>query len=80
MKEKQVTKTIFETLDGKQFDKKDDAKQHETNLFLNNFSQKEIAIMLREICKERVGCAGCPFYEGRDVCVLVTTTPDEWIF
>lgn len=79
MKEKQVTKTIFETLDGKQFDKKDDAKQHETNLIIKNFSGKEIALMLKQICEEKWSCVGCPFYEGNDHCAL-NATPDSWTF
>jgi hypothetical protein len=79
MKEKKITKTIFETLDGKQFDKKDDAKQHETDLVINNFSEKEIALMLKDICIERTSCVGCPFYEGNDKCAIAYT-PDSWTF
>jgi len=76
MKTKQVT--IFETLDGKQFDKKDDAKQHEIDLVINNFSEKEIALMLKNMCKERAGCVGCPFHRENDKCAI-TYTPDAWI-
>ena len=80
MREKRITKTVFVTLDGKQFDKKEDAKQHETDLVINNFSEKEIAIMLKEICRERRSCVGCPFYEGNDRCSLISTVPADWIF
>lgn len=79
MKEKQITKTIFETLDGQQFDEKNNAKQHEINLVINNFSEKEIALMLKQICEGRRTCVGCPFYEGHDNCAL-NGTPDSWIF
>lgn len=79
MKEKQITKVVYETVDGQQFDTKEEAKEHETELFKDTFSLKELAIMLAESCNERSTCAGCPFYEGRDVCCLNISTPDDWI-
>lgn len=79
MKTKQITKTIFETLDGRQFDKKEDAKRHETSLIINNFSEKEIALMLKQICEDRCDCVGCSFYEGNNHCSL-NATPDTWTF
>ena len=80
MRVKEIKKTVYETIDGQQFDEKNDAKQHEINLVINNFSEKEIALMLKQICEERHTCTDCPFYAGRNVCSLMTSTPDSWVF
>lgn len=80
MKEKQITKIVYETIDSQQFNTKEEAKEHENKLFLATFSSKEIATMLKESCIGRSTCVGCPFYEGRDVCSLIVSTPDSWVF
>jgi hypothetical protein len=79
MKEKQVTKIVYETVDGQQFDTKEEAKEHETKLFKDTFSLKELATMLKEYCIGRATCSCCPFYDEKDVCGLITSTPDDWI-
>ena len=80
MKEKQVTKVVYETVDGQQFDIEEEAKEHEKNLFIDIFSLEGIALMIKESCIERGKCMCCPFYDSRGFCGLVTTTPEKWKF
>lgn len=79
MKEKQITKIVFETLDGQQFDTEKEAKEHEKELFEDTFSLKDVATILKEDCKSRATCMGCCFYKGDSQCALVAT-PQNWIF
>lgn len=80
MKEKQVTKVVYETVDGQQFDTKEEAKEHETKLFKDTFSLKELATMLKEECRNSTKCVYCPFFDNKNCCCLLAPTPDGWVF
>lgn len=75
---REITKIVYETIDSQQFNTKEEAKKHETELFLATFSSKEIAAMLKKMCNKKSTCANCPFYDGVSICVLKTTTPNLW--
>lgn len=79
MKEKQITKVVYETVDGQQFDIEKEAKEHEKELFEDTFSLKDIATILKEECKNRATCVGCSFYKGGSRCAL-DMSPQYWIF
>lgn len=80
MKEKQVTKVVYETVDGQQFDTKEEAKEHETKLFKDIFSLKELATMLKEECQNSTKCGYCPFFDNKNCRCLLASTPDDWVF
>lgn len=79
MKEKKITKVVFETVDGQQFDTEEEAKEHEKNLFKDIFSLEGIAVILKEECQKRLNCANCPFYDNENFCCHLAKAPDRWI-
>lgn len=80
MKEIKVTKTMYETIDGRRFETQAEAKDHEMKLE----SHKDIiacAMRIREMCDKYVQygeCSSlCPFKKEYDCCIL-DDSPCDW--
>lgn len=78
MKEKKIRKVVYEAVDGQQFDTKEEAKEHEIELFKDAFSLKELATMLKEECKNITKCECCPFYDNKNFCCRIAINPSQW--
>ena len=80
MKEIKVTKTMYETIDGRRFETQAEAKDHEIKLE----SHKDIiacAIRIKEMCDKYVRygecSSSCPFKKEYDCCIL-DDSPGDW--
>lgn len=80
MKEIKVTKTMYETIDGRRFETQAEAKDHEKKLE----SHKDIitcAIRIKEMCDKYVQygecSSSCPFKKEYDCCIL-DDSPCDW--
>lgn len=80
MKEIKITKTMYETIDGRRFETQTEAKDHEMKLELH----KDIiacAIRIKEMCDKYVQygeCnSSCPFKKEYDYCIL-DDSPCDW--
>lgn len=82
MKEIKVTKTMYETIDGRHFETQAEATNHEMNLEYH----KDIisfAMRIKEMCDKYIGyeeCSSmCPFKRGNESCILEDApSPCDW--
>ena len=56
---REFKKTMYETIDGKHFERYDEATEHEASL-LENVDARALAIALRNFCESH-RCGDCPF-------------------
>ena len=80
MKEKEVTKIVYVTADGREYQSKTDAIKHEKEL-AQNLDPQLLAIVLSEKCNTiqdmEGGCKNCPFFENDADCILRVWDPWE---
>lgn len=75
---KEIKKTVYETVDGQQFDIESEAKEHEAKIFFNCTTIEAVAAILKKYCENRV-CDGCPFRHKTDhYCILKRYNPEFW--
>lgn len=80
MREKQVTKTLYVTVDDREYLSKKDAIRHEKEL-AQNLDPQLLAIVLSEKCDaiENAGeCKNCPFFRDDGDCILNEFHSREW--
>lgn len=80
MREKQVTRTVYVTADGREYPSKRNAIKHEKEL-AQNLDPQLLAIVLSEKCNAKQdagGCENCPLFRGYEECVLNESPSWEW--
>lgn len=76
---KEIKKTVYETVDGQQFDIESEAKEHEAEIFSNYVTIEAAAAILKKHCENKSACDDCPlkhktFYD----CMLKRDIPEDW--
>jgi hypothetical protein len=79
MKVKEIKKTVYETIDGQQFDIESEAKEHEAEILSDYITIEAAATVLKKHCEKTMDCSDCPFenkihYE----CKLKRDMPESW--
>ena len=81
MTEKEVTRILYVTADGREYSSKINAIKREKEL-AQKLDPKLLAIVLSEKCNTiqdmEEGCKNCPFFENDADCILRVWDPWEW--
>lgn len=81
MKVKEIKKTVYEAIDGQQFDTESEAKEHEIEIFASSIPIETVATTLKKYCENKKNCEACPF-EDKDFyeceCKLKREFPVNW--
>ena len=79
MKIKEIKKTVYETIDGQQFDIESEAKKHETEILSDCITIEAAATILKKHCKNKTSCDDCPFeHKTFYDCMLKRDIPEGW--
>lgn len=77
MAERKNVKTVYNTIDGQEFEKYEEAMAHEEKL-IECFDIKLLARTLSKYCQKTDcdDCAFCELFDGN--CLLISEEPDFW--
>ena len=81
MTEKEITRIVYVTADGREYSSKINAIKREKEL-AQKLDPKLLAIVLSEKCNtiqdKEDGCKNCPFFENDADCILRVWDPWDW--
>jgi len=79
MKVKEIKKTIYETMDGQQFDIESEAKEHEAEILSDYITIETAVAILQKHCEKTGDCSDCPFEDTiYHECKLKRDMPEDW--